>query len=865
MRRKEARTLAWTMAISMGACFLFGMQTPVQAGSSVVTTVDTWSELVSAVNSGDAIKLTADVVYGEGGGDKASSALQVAQGSYVVIDLNGHVIDRNLDTPMDDGYVIKNEGELRITDSNPDATHAGKYTVEEQTATGTQTKEITGGIITGGNNTGNGGGIYNYANDKMTTFNLEGGTLFDNHSAADGGGIYNIAAGNDSVFMVLRECRITQNSAVSGGGGIYNSNSKCLTNVVGECIVTGNWIVDAGQNTTTNNVELLDNAYIQVSEKLTGISEIGVTTDREDRYIAKSNENIIDMLFYYEMYFTSDNTDYVVTRNDGNDYLVLKQPTEISSFSQLKGVMEALEADDTGIYKLVNDIRCESANGSYIWTVQGTKVVLDLNGHVIDSGGAGKEVGDFLAIASCGDLFVRDSSPAREHTLYLDDNGIGSIAQDDFETAGTKTLYGGIITGGNNGDYIGDGAGGGALSSVQGNFYLLGGCLYGNYATLGGGIHVGSMYSDDAFIVLRGEIMGNSSQYGGAIHMEKYDEFEVDVTDSVICDNSALYNGGAIWSKSFTGDGDMSVNLNQAHISNNEAGQCGGAIYNTIREGTCDITISDSELCQNKAGVNGGGIYMDAGELTVTGDVTVTNNLVCDKANNVYLPEGKMIGIDALSKQSKIGLTTQSLPATFTDVLENADAYAGCFSADAPEGVIGVSTDQKLMVERAAAGGNDEQETITSGDSTTKDTTTSSIIGKTYKVSGNKYKVTSASAVACVSIKNKSKVTIPDKVKIAGKNYKVTAIASKAAAGNKKIKKLSIGKNVKSIGDKAFFKCKKLKSITIKTKKLKLANVGNKAFKGIAKKAKVSVPKKVKKLYTNILKMRGAGKKVKVS
>lgn len=67
----------------------------------------------------------------------------------------------------------------------------------------------------------------------------------------------------------------------------------------------------------------------------------------------------------------------------------------------------------------------------------------------------------------------------------------------------------------------------------------------------------------------------------------------------------------------------------------------------------------------------------------------------------------------------------------------------------------------------------------------------------------------------------KSTLKIPDKVSYKGTTYKVTEIVKNAFRGNRSIKKLIIGKNITKIGDNAFTNCKKLKSVKIKSRKLK--------------------------------------------
>lgn len=114
------------------------------------------------------------------------------------------------------------------------------------------------------------------------------------------------------------------------------------------------------------------------------------------------------------------------------------------------------------------------------------------------------------------------------------------------------------------------------------------------------------------------------------------------------------------------------------------------------------------------------------------------------------------------------------------------------------------------------------------------------------KVSGVAYKVTKASRTAgtVTYIAPKSKTAqsavIPATVKIKGISYKVTAIGQKAFFGMKNLKQVTIGSNVVTIDPEAFKNCRKLKTITIKSTKLK--NVNYEAIKGIHAKAVIQCP-----------------------
>ena len=138
----------------------------------------------------------------------------------------------------------------------------------------------------------------------------------------------------------------------------------------------------------------------------------------------------------------------------------------------------------------------------------------------------------------------------------------------------------------------------------------------------------------------------------------------------------------------------------------------------------------------------------------------------------------------------------------------------------------------------------------------------------TDKKTGNIYKVTSSRSssqtVAFIGNKVKTSVTIPTTIKIKGATYKVTEISTNAFKNNRKLKKVVISQNIVRIGKNAFYGCKKLTSITIKSSRLTLKNIGKNAFKNTSPKATVKVPKKQKVLYNQILKKRGLNKKAKV-
>lgn len=136
----------------------------------------------------------------------------------------------------------------------------------------------------------------------------------------------------------------------------------------------------------------------------------------------------------------------------------------------------------------------------------------------------------------------------------------------------------------------------------------------------------------------------------------------------------------------------------------------------------------------------------------------------------------------------------------------------------------------------------------------------------TITVGGITYKVESVAPDAFKNCRKLTSVKISAGVQKIGKNAfsgcsklssvtigkDVTEIGAGAFANCKALKKITIPAAVTKIGKKAFNKCKKLKTVTIKTKKLK--TVGGSAFKEIAKKAVIKLPKAKKAAYKKLLK-----------
>lgn len=231
----------------------------------------------------------------------------------------------------------------------------------------------------------------------------------------------------------------------------------------------------------------------------------------------------------------------------------------------------------------------------------------------------------------------------------------------------------------------------------------------------------------------------------------------------------------------------------------------------------------------------------------------------CQNLHSIDIPEG-VTAIENDTFSGCLNLNVIKLPDSLTTIGDNA--FANCqniqemvipanvtyisnttFNGVAPEKLVNVDTSKNAYAQTKIKKALPKK-------------------GTTQIIGNLKYKVTKSNAktgtVTVVSAKNKKlkSVTIPATVNINGYTFKVTAIANNAFKANKKLTKVVIGANVKTIGTKAFYGCKKLKTITVKSKIV--TKVNKNAFKGIYKKAKIKLPKmtskkfkKYKKKFTN--------------
>jgi hypothetical protein len=276
-------------------------------GKAEIEPVNSWAALKRAMSVG----VTGDGVITLAGdctdpSPSSTSYLEVPSNKTVVLNLNGKTINRNLTTAINDGYVIYNRGTLTINGSG--TITGGKNTGAGGGIYDYGTLTINGGSITG-NTASNGGGIFEYYHTTNTTIN--GVSITENSATNEGGGIYvSIPISNTNTITICGGSTISNNSAVKKGGGI--SYVEGTLKIKGKVTISGN---TKGED--PNNVELYSGKKITIDDNLDSDTRIGVYVQDITSFPRYITSGLSGKGVY--SYFTSDNATYAVRSYDDNN------------------------------------------------------------------------------------------------------------------------------------------------------------------------------------------------------------------------------------------------------------------------------------------------------------------------------------------------------------------------------------------------------------------------------------------------------------------------------------------------------------------------------------------------------------------
>ena len=445
--------------------------------------ITTWAQLQAAMNAGGMIKLTHDITA-----ESTDAALEVPMNTTVMLDLNGHTIDRALASAIANGSVIVNNGVLAIMD------------------------EAGNGKIKGGKTTGNGGGVLNNG-----IFTLYAGEITGN-SAAQGGGVYN-NGGAQGFWMTggLIDGNDAENNSAISGNVIFNNLAVVQVDANGTTVSPATAVAGLSHYSYIKPVmpdmemyAILAELYAALGNDVwTGYgAHTGVISysrgDEQNEFRATfmGGTYTIDIPFgdftaaskaataeggaVYTLVVSlpaqtgmSQETLHVTVNSNGeieaihSDIaeidLIKETNNEITTWAQLQAAMNA-----GGMIKLTHDITAENTDAA-LEVPANTTVMLDLNGHTIDRA-LTSAVADGSVIINNGVLAIMDETGnGKIKGGYNSGNGGGIVNN------GTFTLYGGKITG----NHAAQGAG--VYNNVANDgalgFWMTGGLIDGNTAS----------------------------------------------------------------------------------------------------------------------------------------------------------------------------------------------------------------------------------------------------------------------------------------------------------------------------------------------------------------------------------------------
>ena len=465
--------------------------------------ISTWAELQTAIGNGGVIKLSQDITA-----ESTDEALTVAAEKTVVLDLNGFTLNRALTSAVANGSVIVVNGTLAIMDG------------------------VGTGIITGGNTTGNGGGILNNG-----TVTLYGGKITGNHADGMGGGVYNTATNTDTEGFWMTGGLIDANTADSypAIGGQVTFNNLAVVQIDADGTTLSAKTAKAGLATLSYIMPVMPD-----SEKFGILAELynalgddvwtgygtstGVISYSQGDELNEFKATFMGGTYTIAVPF-GDVVSAEKTANEDGSFtytLVVSLPAETGMASETlhvtmkNGEITELESENTGIsmdkesseistwaelqtaignggvIKLSQNIVAES--GDEALTVPAEKtVVLDLNGFTLNRALTGA-VANGSVIVNNGTLAIMDGVGTGVITGGNTTGNGGGILNN-----GTVTLYGGEITGNH-----ADGLGGGVFNSVMNTdtegFWMTGGLIDANTADICPAIGGQVTFNDMAFV-----------------------------------------------------------------------------------------------------------------------------------------------------------------------------------------------------------------------------------------------------------------------------------------------------------------------------------------------------------------------------
>lgn len=513
---------------------------------------------------------------------------------------------------------------------------------------------ITNSSVISGNTASNiGGGVASYGYYNPATVTIENSTVSGN-SARFGGGVYNASIYNTAT-MTLSNSTISGNRALEAGAGTYNySYYDSAETTIQDSLVSSNQayqgygggvrnfsILDAAAVTIDNSTVSGNNAYAPGG----GVSNSAIFA--ESNLTLQNSSVISGNTSTYGIGGGAANFSYAVTATTSIDNSLITG----NSAYYLGGGISNFSFQSQAQVTLTNS---QVTNNSVVQYDGGG--INNTGSPYIYIGGPGKSTqvtvsgnpphrGDF----DSSKWREVDGEMVRRHK-YLFTPGQESEAPDFFRlplfhkpaplTTDSSTISG--SSAGNN-------------DTTPSNQKQRNGIRRHNREAIADKIArlketleqqpVSAAALDDAALMIidNSTISGNSARDGGGVSNYSYNG-SISLTiqnSSVISGNTALgldSDGGGVYNNTF--EGDALVTIDNSTISGNTAvADNAGGVYNYTITGTTTIVVNDSIITGNNAGDDGAGLYSfsytDASAMTINNS-TISGNSALENGGGMY-------------------------------------------------------------------------------------------------------------------------------------------------------------------------------------------------------------------------------------
>ena len=576
---------------------------------------------------------------------------------WIKLNLNGKKVEGNVDVDLSgkkddtatsqDGETAANKNTVEITGGTITGSENSGVTIQNAGETNVLLKDLT---IE--DNTGKKGGGVHIENSQDVT--IDHCTIQDNKATLNGGGIY----ANNSTVTVIGGSISGNNAAgsgwsTSGGGGVYAEggstvNLKDVT--VSDNHVTGNY--GGGGGVKVNDGKLtVDNA--KILENTTNSSGGGLSVKNSDLTVTGSeirnnvaggqNGGGVEIIGS-----ATDNKEHTITDTQitdnraeerGGGVFVNKASITIKDSTldknhamHVDGSQASSEGGGLGVMggkditldntKVTNN---SAKDGGGIWVRDDVDTAVTIkNGCVISNnqsvyGGGGifiRQDNNKKISASIENALIENNSTENGGGIYLI-RKVGLTLKDTRILGNNATNGGGIFA------YDG--------STINADNAT----VSGNKAANGGGLYLwntsGSILAD-----LRNSFIENNTAtgWGGGIFTNT--NVKVNANNTKLQSNTAAAAGGILlWNNS-------SATLNNTEVSGNKATGNGGGV--SVYDATCSLTTSNGTVFRENSGYRGGGIFSSGGTVTVE-DSTLEKNTATDDGGAIAATQNSSLTV----------------------------------------------------------------------------------------------------------------------------------------------------------------------------------------------------------------------------